>query len=106
MLPGVIRDQARRLRKALAGDEGHERRLTQNEINLARKIFGSSIDYTRVKIHPHGYTFFQPKGSGMTPNGEIYFEGSASSDFGLATAFLQTFFIHEMTHVWQKQNGV
>jgi len=49
-----------------------ERLLTQGEIKLAEKVFKSSIDYSKVKIHNKKYIFFQPDNSGMTPNGEIY----------------------------------
>jgi len=84
----------------------NDRKLTQNEVALAQKIFGASIDYNKVALHRHAYVFFQPSSSGMTPNGEIYVDGTVSADYGLSVARLQAFFIHEMEHVWQKENGV
>ncbi len=86
----------------------NSRALTPNEIILARKVFRDSIDYAKVKIHDRSYIFFQPARSGMTPNGEIYFNcgqpSICSADFGRTGN--QGLFIHEMAHVWQKQNHV
>lgn len=84
------------------------RKLTANEIQFAKSIYGNSIKYELVKIFDEKYAFFQPDNSGMTPNGNIYIHGVTSSDFGASTerAVLKGFFIHEMAHVWQKQNNV
>jgi len=85
------------------------RKLTQNEIILAKKIFKESIKYIDVSIHHEKFAFFQPDNSGMTPNGDIYIDGSIKiMDYGhaIVSALDKAFFIHEMAHVWQKQNGV
>ncbi len=84
------------------------RKLTVNEIQLAKWVYGDSIKYDQVIIYDEKYAFFQPNDSGMTPNGNIYIHGITSSDFGsLATrSILRGFFIHEMAHVWQKQNSI
>jgi len=84
------------------------RKLTTNEIQFTKGIYGDSIKYDQVKIFDEKYAFFQPDNSGMTPNGNIYIHGATSSDFGASTerAILKAFFIHEMAHVWQKQNNV
>ncbi len=82
------------------------RQLTQGEMKLAKDVFGSSIELTRVRIHDEKYIFFQPNNSGMTPNGEIYVHGVYRADYSGADADLQAFFIHEMVHVWQHQTGV
>ncbi|PTA70296.1 hypothetical protein C9412_18865 [Stenotrophomonas sp. Nf1] len=88
---------------------GHERSLTFGEIEMARLVFGDSVDYSRVKVHNHGYWLFfgfQHKDTGVTPNGEMYFpKGIYRDDYSLDTLRLQAFFIHEMTHVWQYQLG-
>lgn len=83
-----------------------ERPLTMNEVFLAKLVFVGSIAYHRVRIHSHGYVPFQPGDSGMTPNGEIYLKGISSPDFALDARPLKGIFIHEMAHVWQRQNGV
>lgn len=84
------------------------RKLTLNERNLASKVFGSSIVYIDVKIYHEKYAFFQPNGSGMTPNGNIYIDGKIIKNYGspIVDPRLKAFFIHEMVHVWQKHNGV
>lgn len=85
------------------------RMLTENEKNLADKIFGNSVKYNEVLIFNEKYAFFQPSNSGMTPNGNIYIDGKTEVlDYGSATLDRESkaFFIHEMTHVWQKQNNV
>lgn len=83
------------------------RSLTIAETSLARTIFKRSINYTTVKIHHEKYAFFQPSQSGMTPNGEIYIDGNVVADYGLTPQpASKAFFIHEMVHVWQKQNGI
>jgi len=82
------------------------RALTSGEIQLAKKVFKGSINYTLVKVHDEKYAFFQPDNSGMTPNGEIHVQGIYKADYSVATKSLQSFFIHEMTHVWQYQRGI
>jgi hypothetical protein len=84
-----------------------KRNLTAGELTLAREMFQDSIQYERVKIHRGKYFFRQPENSGMTPNGEIYVSGEPyRKDYSAANVWLQAFFIHEMTHVWQYQNRV
>ena len=53
-------------------------------------------------------TLFQPENSGMTPNGNVYISGKSSLNYGnsITKPPMKAFFIHELTHVWQKQNGV
>lgn len=85
------------------------RKLTENEIILAKKVFSKSIKYEEVNIYAEKFAFFQPNNSGMTPNGNIYTDGiTISNDYGSAVtnSGLKAFFIHEMVHVWQKQNNV
>lgn len=85
-----------------------ERAPTPGEINLAKRVFKDSVDYTKVKIHNKKYIFVQPDNSGMTPNGEIYAVGSRtySNDYALEGPRLRGFFIHEMAHVWQYQLNI
>lgn len=82
------------------------RALTTGEKNLAREMFGNSIDYDKVRIYDKKWAFFQGKRVAMTPNGKIYFAPDVhEKDFSLASDGSKHFFIHEMTHVWQYQNG-
>ncbi|MFV1845785.1 PAAR domain-containing protein [Stenotrophomonas maltophilia] len=88
---------------------GHERGLTQGEIEMAQLVFGDAIDYSLVRIHNHGYWMLfgmQPEDTVVAPNGEIYFPDLIySDDFLREDLELQHLFIHEMTHVWQHQLG-
>ncbi len=84
------------------------RSLSDGEIALARSIFGNSIDYSKVRLIRGKWWPFQPRNAAMAPNGNIYFHPAAggwSDDFADEPLFRQGFFIHEMTHVWQAQNG-
>jgi len=89
-----------------SADKPSERSLASGEETLAKKIFKSSITYSKVKIHNEKYIFVQPDNSGMTPNGEIYVDGIYKNDYSLESYSLKAFFIHEMVHVWQYQNNV
>lgn len=92
----------------LADIDPYCRSLTAGEVELARGMFGDSVDYGRVKIFDRPYFLVTGSScSGMAPNGNIYISSSHghSADFSTAPAAKQAFFLHEMTHVWQHQNG-
>ncbi|RWS87044.1 type IV secretion protein Rhs [Klebsiella michiganensis] len=88
--------------------EGGIRLLTLGEIKLAQSVFLSTIDYSKVWIHRESYLPFnlQDKNTAMTPNGEIYFRDLYFDDFSQTTDSLQHMFIHEMSHVWQREKGM
>jgi hypothetical protein len=89
--------------------DGLSRALTAAEISLASSVFGTAIDYTKVKVHNRKYAFFQPRNVTMAPNGELWFHpkgGLYCDDFCTRHADEQGLFIHEMTHVWQRQKGI
>ena len=84
------------------------RPLTPGEIELARSIFGDAVDYAPVRLIRKKWWPFQPKGVVMAPTGNIHFhpDGHAwSDDFSKEALGPQGLFIHEMTHVWQRQKG-
>jgi len=69
-------------------------------------VFGESIDYERVRIHPRRYMPFQPKNCCMTPNGSMYFHQSRFlPDYTRGDPAVVHWFLHEMAHVWQHQLG-
>lgn len=85
------------------------RSLTDAETGLARSVFGDAIDYGRVRIHRRKWAFFQPRDVVMAPDGDIWFHPDGDrycSDFGDRDIGAQGLFIHEMTHVWQRQKGI
>jgi hypothetical protein len=86
-----------------------ERRfLTTGEVELARSIFRDAIDYSRVRLIRGKWWPFHPRNAAMAPMGNIWFHpdgGGWSEDFAKEPLRRQSFFIHEMTHVWQAQKG-
>lgn len=85
------------------------RPLTPGEIDLSRSIFGDAIDYAPVRVVLGKWAFFQPKDVVMSPRGRIHFhpQGTAyRDDFSHAALGEQGLFIHEMTHIWQSQEGI
>ncbi|WP_416190976.1 type IV secretion protein Rhs [Neisseria sp. CCUG12390] len=83
----------------------HWRRLTENEIELARRIFSDGIDYMRIKIY-RGIPYLSNINVAVAPNGHIFFpRKNCPDDFVLAGRSHQIWLIHELTHVWQYQLG-
>lgn len=81
------------------------RRLTESETAAARRIFGSSLDYGRVKIY-RGIPFLPTLNVAVAPCNHIYFpRNNCPEDFTLTTPNYQIWLIHELTHVWQHQQG-
>ena len=91
----------------MARSEG--RPLTAGETALAASIFGGAIDYAPVRIHHRKWAFFQPRNVTMAPDGHLWFHPRGDlycDDFGDRGVDLQALFLHEMTHVWQRQRGI
>ncbi|CNF71056.1 MULTISPECIES: hypothetical protein [Yersinia] len=88
--------------------EGGIRLLTSGETELAKSVFGSTIQYHTVWIHHGSYLPFnlQDEHTAMTPNGELYFRYWYRDDFSSTVPHLQHLFIHEMCHVWQRAKGM
>lgn len=86
------------------------RSLTKGETDLARKIFGNSIDYGAVRLYDR--RIFPPpiqaKGRAMAGKNAVSFPGEAySPDFSAESdPVRKSVFIHELVHVWQHQNKV
>lgn len=86
---------------------GRFRRLTQGEAGLCAEMFGGGLDPRRVRL------FAQPLSAWRRafvagPSLVVWPWRLALADFADAQAplQLQAMFVHEMTHVWQAQNGV
>lgn len=91
------------------------RKLTDEEIELARQYFGDDIDYDRVNY------FTRPTRWGFGPTSRTTSEGTFNIAASVAhgniyevsenyrdtenTRYKNSVFIHEMAHVWQYQNG-
>lgn len=85
------------------------RKLTVAEVELCRSVFGNAIDYSLVKIFNRKWWPFQPRKVTMAPDGNLWFHPDSDlfcGDYCGANLSLQALFIHEMTHVWQHQQGI
>lgn len=88
------------------------RPLTVNEIMLAKSVFGDLIDYNKVRIVNYPYLPWQSDEIFIAPNGYIFAFGKnyqddyADDELYKAKPYFRQVFIHEMTHVFQYQQGV
>ena len=87
-----------------------KRKLTSGEINLCRKVFQDSIDYSKVYVQMGGLigVVTTLTGNAMTPAGNINLPNDDyknNKDFSKSRPMLQHWFMHEMVHVWQFQLG-
>ncbi|MDB5467038.1 MAG: hypothetical protein JWQ46_1800 [Phenylobacterium sp.] len=79
------------------------RRLTAGERALAAEMFGDGLDAAKVRL------LALPVWNRAFVTGSrllIWPASLASEDFATAPLGLQAVFVHELTHVWQAQNGV
>jgi hypothetical protein len=92
---------------------GASRSLMPGEIDLAKTIYGGNIDYTKTGVDYGKWTFWQPKGREMTPDGIIHTGGETISDYTVPNAkpnypypfiYQEGILIHELCHVWQYQH--
>ena len=81
------------------------RRLTENEVRMAKQVFADSIDFNRIKIY-RGIPLLPNPNTAIAPNGNIYFPRKhCPDDFTQAGIAYKIWLIHELTHVWQHQRG-
>lgn len=71
------------------------RRLTLAETALAQGVFGNSIDFSRVRLIPTNVLEYRTVGNTTR----------VPRDFTIKDPEMAQTFIHEMTHVWQYQQG-
>lgn len=84
------------------------RHLTAGEIAMARPIFGNAINYAKTLVK-HSGSFHEISYTATSPFGNMVFPPSVyknTPDFSLTIPKFKYWFIHEMTHVWQQQNGL
>jgi hypothetical protein len=84
--------------QTLIGVEPAGRKLTGDEIETLRKVYGDSIDYSRVRIKEGDAGLFSTTGRAFAHGDTIYIP---KEDLPLTKDLL----VHEMAHVWQHQNG-
>ena len=81
----------------------HLRPLTAGEKALAREMFGDGLNAARVRILAIPL-WRRPFVAG--PGLIVWPARALPSDFAAAPVPRQAIFVHELTHVWQAQNGV
>ena len=80
------------------------RKLNAAEIALARTVFGTQINLDNVQLKTAWWVL---KNYAVSPNGNIYFHrDNWITDFTQASLSKQAWLIHELTHVWQLQQGL
>jgi hypothetical protein len=82
---------------------GGFRKLTSGELALCAEVFGEALDARRIVL------FAIPLWSRAFVTGPrlvVWPARTAAKDFSAASLADQAVFVHELTHVWQAQNGV
>ena len=95
---------AHKLKLRLGHFNKQSRPLTDGEIVLARSVFGDSICLNKVRLKTAWWVL---RHYAVSPNGHIYFNPADwIGDFSQAPLGKQGWLIHELTHVWQGQQGL
>jgi len=92
----------------LCGNKKSCRPLTPAEIKLASSVFGKKIRYSDVRVLNSPLSIVTLFASATTFDSNIrYYEPKLHApDHARAPLLNRRFFLHEMTHVWQYQNGM
>lgn len=81
-----------------------QRQLTDSEKALARSVFGQHLKLDDIEIIAHRLVL---KHYAISPNGHIYFHPEDwCEDFSRCSLAKQSWLIHELTHIWQIQQGL
>jgi hypothetical protein len=84
--------------QTLMGVEPPGRKLSADEIDTLRKVYGDSIDYSSIRIKEGDSGLFSKTGRAFTHGNTIYIP---PENMPLTKDLL----VHETAHVWQNQNG-
>lgn len=80
------------------------RSLTQGEIAIAHSVFGHTLDTSSIRIKTACWVL---KNYAVSPNGNIYFHADDwIEDFSSQNLSMRAWLVHELTHVWQVQQGI
>lgn len=80
------------------------RPLTTGEIALTKSVFGRHINLSSVRLKTACWVL---KGYAVSPNGYIYFhKDDFCADFSVLDVYKKAWLIHELTHIWQYQQGM
>lgn len=80
------------------------RKLSDGEKKIAQGIFADQLKLEQIELVAH--RLILPHYA-MSPNGNVYFNPQDYClDFSVASIDKQAWLMHELTHVWQIQQGV
>ena len=80
------------------------RPLTAGEKVIAGSVFGDTLQLDSIRLKTAWWVF---KGYAVSPNGHVYFHpADFCDDFSQQNVYLRAWLVHELTHVWQIQQGV
>ncbi|WP_295173810.1 hypothetical protein [uncultured Brevundimonas sp.] len=82
------------------------RALTEAEKSLAREAFGAAIDLGPVRLIGWPFRRAFVAGRGFERDWIVWPQAQLVADFTLTSERMQGVLIHELTHVWQAQQGV
>lgn len=82
----------------------YSRFLTNNEKQLAKSVFGDSLQLDCIQLKTAWWVL---SGYAVSPNGNIYYHKSDwQEDFATLSFGKRAWLIHELTHCWQVQQGI
>ena len=79
------------------------RRLTEGEAALGHEVFGRRLEPRPIRILSQP---LWPRAFAAGSRLMVFPQTAAAADFSQAPLGLQGLFVHELTHVWQAQQGV
>lgn len=86
------------------------RRLTEGEVAMTTTVFRGALDPSTVRVHQRKYWPFQDAKLPMSPDGHVYYPPGSElyrEDFShIPASWESRQFLHELAHVWQRQQGV
>ncbi len=82
------------------------RALTEAERSLAREAFGAAIDLAPVRLIGWPFRRAFVAGRWFGRDWIVWAQAQLVADFTAAPVRMQGVLIHELTHVWQAQQGV
>jgi hypothetical protein len=85
-----------------------DRPLTPREVALVASVFGDTVDPARTSVRHRKFWLFHPWWVTMAPDGHIWCHPNGfdwCADYAAEPLGMRAHFIHEMTHVWQRQSG-
>lgn len=81
-----------------------KRALTQSERELAYFVFKDTLCTDTIELQTAWWVL---KGYAVSPNGNIYFhKDDFCADFAVQPLHIRAWFVHELVHVWQVQQGM